>query len=577
MKKKILLMILTVCTLFLLLINSVLAAHYNGAGTAGAGHGSMPPNASPNLYYQYHVQHTEGEYVLKIIYSNGVDSNWEVIGRPLVLVTGNGDGYSDNGVLTHHQNLLRNYANGIGARLVYGSDDALARNVAKRIFNIEKGRGTSADLTEYLNNDDSKNAKTLFSYMGVDENQFIKEHNPATYDGSSYGLPGYRMVVEKVISVIKNGNVYGTTRKTLANSSSPATGDNCGFWLHCNPVGVYFGELHTEHNDINVATSSYSYDNFRNYNRGAGLHIYDLELFDHPSYDYSIDVVCEDCESTGTKGSLLLKDTEDFNAILNGSTIKNKDLSINVENYFGKGNGVYCREEYNLIFPNAKDQIEVASGRYFTINKQGGAMYDSRVPNYKTIKVIKKRECRAKLDGKVLQPDQVGCGPIISTGEQQSRQASKLNNFLANAKEKKPNGNDYTGKAGDISLKYKETFSDSKYNTSVDLEENKLRTVPTNKRDNSSAKYSAQICRWITETDADGNTTSRKVWVSQSFDSFYLDKSTSEQWYELSDEGAKALYRYVNKENNIGESKSQNKKIKKKRNTHLPTRYKTKA
>lgn len=363
-------------------------------------------------------------------------------------------------------------------------------------------------------------------YLNVSDDVLRNEHE----QGPGFNSFGYRLMVQQLTSWCQNGHITGAyPRKEMAmDKGVTANGD--GDYMGKGRPSNHQGDIQTQQSDIGVhaATGQYNANtraNFGNKYSGKGYYIFWFpNKFSNEDYDYTIDTVCENCDSKDTNGSLIIKDTSNFKSILNGKNITNKTLASNVENYFNKGNGIYCREGYKIILPNANDQITVASGRYFTINKQGGKTYDVGVPNYKTIKVTKTRECRATLTKSELQSG-------MSASAQQNAQAVKLNNFKNNNKISKPNGNDYTGKAGTISLTYKETMKNSKYNTTVELEENKARTIPKDSRSSSNETYQVNG-------------------VSGTFTSYYVDKYTSEQYYELSNEAAKAVYRYVHRGTN---------------------------
>ncbi len=169
-------------------------------------------------------------------------------------------------------------------------------------------------------------------------------------------------------------------------------------------------------------------------------------------YDYSIDAACENCDSKNTNGSYLIQDTTNWNNIF---ISPDASANPNAKSYYKKsvnGCNVFCREEYKVVFPNQNNQIYTEPGRYFTVNKQTtGIMYKGGVSNFKPIKVIKTRECR------------------VSDGN-----ASCLSKFANQAKSETGSS---AGKTGKISLKYKENYANTRYNSEFDLVEDSNRTT----------------------------------------------------------------------------------------------------
>lgn len=169
-------------------------------------------------------------------------------------------------------------------------------------------------------------------------------------------------------------------------------------------------------------------------------------------YDYSIDAACENCDSKNTNGAYLIQDTTNWDNIF---ASPNATANPNAKNYYKKsvnGCNVFCREEYKVVFPNQNNQIYTEPGRYFTVNKQTtGVMYKGGVSNFKPIKVIKTRECR------------------VSDGN-----TSCLSKFASQAKSETGSSAGMTGK---ISLKYKENYENTRYNSDFDLVEDDNRTT----------------------------------------------------------------------------------------------------
>ena len=179
---------------------------------------------------------------------------------------------------------------------------------------------------------------------------------------------------------------------------------------------------------------------------GVGILAYGSEFVDPNQgwacdFDYTIDAACVNCNSNDSENkAYIIQDTNDWDAIFASKESDNK----NVVSYYDKGNGVYCREEYTVYFPNVNNTIYVEPGRYFTVNPSASALDEvashSAIPNMKPIKVTKKRECR------------------VNTEENGSNASSVLNTFRINSEY------DFKGKTGTVSFKYNEVYDDSRYN-----------------------------------------------------------------------------------------------------------------
>lgn len=161
-------------------------------------------------------------------------------------------------------------------------------------------------------------------------------------------------------------------------------------------------------------------------------------------YDYSIDAACVNCSAKGFDNkAYVIQDTTNWTAILNSPTSN----VPNVKNYYNKGNGVFCREEYQVNFPDVEGNIKVNTGRYFTVNatdKELEALTTS-APNFKPITVTRTRQCKSS-----------------------SNNINALNNFERNSR------STFKDNAGTVTLKYTENKSDSKYSkSSITLVQNK--------------------------------------------------------------------------------------------------------
>lgn len=127
------------------------------------------------------------------------------------------------------------------------------------------------------------------------------------------------------------------------------------------------------------------------------------EFTDSIDYDYSIDMACTNCNSElESNKAIYIQDTTDWEDITNsGSSSCSK-----AKDYFEikKDSGIYCRSEYEVIYPNKDDIITVYTGRFFTLNAKDEEFEkivgtDKFVHNFKPISVNKKMECKGNISG----------------------------------------------------------------------------------------------------------------------------------------------------------------------------------
>ena len=200
---------------------------------------------------------------------------------------------------------------------------------------------------------------------------------------------------------------------------------------------------------LNSAAEEYYQNNKRKYigmgtiwTTGSHQPLIELET-KKIDYDYTIDAACVNCNSNNSDNkAYVIQDTNEWDAIFASADSDNN----NVNNYYKKGNGVYCREEYQVYLPNATNTVYVEPGRYFTVNPSASALDKvvsaAAIPNLKPIKVVKKRQCK-------VNPD-----------ENKSNASTVLDTFRRNSEY------DFKGKTGTIKFKYNETYEDSRYKMS---------------------------------------------------------------------------------------------------------------
>ena len=318
-----------------------------------------------------------------------------------------------------------------------------------QVAGVENGTTNEDRIRSEIEANDSTRLKAIIKELGISESQMNKE----SVEEMGWNHKGYRFIAEKLIIMTDVGWFFANSRKEMAqvipnSRSANVTSFYEGLWelrTLANGSGVFPGDIRTTKDDINVRHmgSNWSYDNFKNYNSGIGLGIISIGHNPYAEKDYTIDAACVNCNSNDTENkAYIIQDTNDWDAILSSKQSSNN----NVKSYYDKGNGVYCREEYMVYLPNVNNTIYVDPGRYFTLNSSASELdkmnSSAAIPNFKPIKVTKKRECR------------------VNTNENSSNSSAVLDVFRKNSEY------DFKGKTGTVSFKYNETYDDSHYNMS---------------------------------------------------------------------------------------------------------------
>ncbi len=337
--------------------------------------------------------------------------------------------------------------------------------------------GPLVDLVRRLSNGET--IDNIFNQNAIEDEELIKEYitsslgfnldedemlleqddNPGTYD--SYG---YRILIQK-IQVYATGNSsacptffkFAATRKDVASNSAVKqilAGDKTVYIAPYSLANGIASDLWTTKDDIGIS-NGYPYrfigtetgqqirnkaQYFADWNNGLGYNILWFSTSVFTDYDYSVDAACVNCNSDDEDNTAyIIQDTTDWEAIFASKNSSNS----NVVGYYDKGNGVYCREEYTVYFPNANNTIYVEPGRYFTLNASASALESvtssSAIPNLKPIKVVKKRQCR------------------VNSEENSSNATTVLNTFRANSEY------DFKAKTGTVYFKYTEDYDGSRY------------------------------------------------------------------------------------------------------------------
>ena len=439
----------TTVMIFCIYLTSVYADVTIGAGPGGG------YNASGN-WTRYHnnpfgTSRQYRGYKIRLIYYDGSDpsgvrgeSAWQEITSFDVVI-------SDLNVAgTNYTNLVRLHGqNNTKLGLIDNNAKPNLYWLGQQVANVENGTTNEERIKSEIEANDSARLRAIIRELGVDESTMTKE----SVEEMGWNHKGYRFIAEKLIIMTDVGWFFANSRKELAqvipnDRSSNVTSFYEGLWelrTLANGSGVFPGDIRTTKDDINVRYNgaNWNYNNFRNYNSGIGLGIISIGHNPYAEKDYTIDAACVNCNSDDDENkAYIIQDTNDWDAIMSSRQSSNK----NVTSYYNKGNGVYCREEYWVYLPNVNNTIYVEPGRYFALNPSAAALEkvtsSTVIPNFKPVKVVKKRQCR-------VNPEENG-----------SNATTVLNNFRIDSEI------DFKGKTGTVKFKYNETYDDSHYNMS---------------------------------------------------------------------------------------------------------------
>ncbi len=296
--------------------------------------------------------------------------------------------------------------------------------------------------------DEKDYAKNLVSEFGLNYSKLTK----AGSKPGNINSYGYRILVQKLTCF--GYGPAGSATPTWCSILYPRKS-----WASEKPNlglfgGSFQGDLYTTQDDIGIKkaaiTSWYSTTgngsqlgkNFADKNKGEGYNIIgfipDVFVPPYKPYNFQIDAACQRCDSTDTENkALIVQDTPDWDKILETKIYPStNDKYGTVKSYFDKGNGIVCREEIYVNFPNQNNIIAVEPGRYFIVNPSNDEwkkVISSGIPNFRPVKVTKIRQCKGA-------------------------DAGKLNSYAGNA------ANKFKKEMGTVWFKYNENYSGSKYN-----------------------------------------------------------------------------------------------------------------
>ena len=225
------------------------------------------------------------------------------------------------------------------------------------------------------------------------------------------------------------GKIYKLTKSCPKPEAECKESDKYGTCKITTKVGKYKKTETTDCNNLTGTAGKTEYD---------GITLTPNCPF-KPKWNYDIDAACENCDSTTTGGSYQVQDVVDWEAVLH--SIERND-NPTLQTYYDKGNGILCKESFNVVFPNKNNvkDIHINKGRYFTVNEKGST-YINGVYNFEPIKITRTRQC-------------------ISTNTDAAAAQNALTTF-SNKKSIK--------ELGTVSLKYNEKYKNSKYNTTQTL------------------------------------------------------------------------------------------------------------
>ena len=469
--KAILNKILTILLCLTMMPMTILADNAGGTGSGGGAGGNTASDGActDEVYWQsgddnavrvaayrfdlVYKPKNGSRYILKTVIAQDNSSNY----------AGNWCGSSGRGFLIK---LVKKYKDAVNTagESKYGAvykDEGPLVNLARRLYKGE-------EIDKIFNNNKIEDEKTIKNYItssdgfNIDEDELRLEQddNPGRYN--SYG---YRILIQK-IQVYGSGcdyycpNFYkfAATRKDVSSNNKVKRILAGNKRAHLAPSTIANGiasDLWTTRDDIGIK-NGYPYrfignetgeqirdkrEYFADWNNGLGYNILWFSTAPFKDYDYTIDAACVNCNSNDSENkAYIIQDTNDWDAIFASKDSDNK----NVVNYYSKGNGVYCREEYTVYLPNVNNTIYVEPGRYFAVNPSAAALDEvvssSAIPVLKPVKVVKKRQCK------------------VNSDENKSNANTVLNTFRVNSEL------DFKTKTGTVSFRYNETYEDSRYN-----------------------------------------------------------------------------------------------------------------
>jgi len=458
--KKIILSTLFIIFIFIsaILLNGHAQAQGGTGGSGGGGNG--PTGGTSNVIHDCGQSEKRNAFVVEMVYYDG--KRIESLGSVVVMLSGS--------PASSYQKAVRDYANNHTTTqkiLTSGPFYTLAECSNDKHCTYEQ-------LEQQGWFDKNLPAEVAIDILNIPQSKMTRQHE------KPYGInkKGYRIMVQRLAAWCQNRTVTRAYPRKAAAAEGWRTVNGEGDFLGKGRPSDSQDDLWTLRHDIGIKAGSdyeWSKANFADYSIGVG---YNIAWFPnkYANRDYSIDAACENCDENNKNGSYFIQDTTDWEGILDSPNVNGDNQ--NAKTYFKKKVGgceVFCREEYRITYPNENDKISVESGRFFTVNKLGGSMYATGIPNFKQIKITKVRECR------------------VNSGNQKSCLTS-----FANTAKTRTTKADKTGSAagdvGTIKLTYKENYKDSKYNKdeykNIELKENKNRTIIKDEYINSTVNSS---------------------------------------------------------------------------------------
>ncbi len=475
--------IIVICV-FLAVPAFVFATGGGGTGSGGGGGDNLGGGTTCNNYYGASDR-----------YENSAAFRFDLVYKPkngsryiIKTVVANNEGLtwvSQEHNYSVANNLIKRYANAAGA--TYKNSGVLV-NLATQLAN-----GKTID--QLFNQNKLEDYETIKQYItssggfGVNEKdlQLEQDDNPGTYN--SYG---YRILIQRIqffgTCVLTNTlsfyRDYGfaATRKDVASGSSivrKLTGNSKtvriapssssappDIWTTRDDIGISRGANHYYPSGGSGEAVNRLRSYFANWNDGMGYNILWFTTDPFQDHDYSYQASCASCKNTNSDYlAYTIKDTSDWNGIMASGSSTN----TNVQSYYADGSypsgdsqdpqgDVYCREEFEVYFPNALSQVYVEPGRYFLLNPEEKELNQiesaSAIPNMKLHKVYRKRECQAEVN---LTPYEKETYDHYLQRVYNAKRTT-LSNYEKAKKE------DFASKMGTVWFRYNETYEESKYN-----------------------------------------------------------------------------------------------------------------
>lgn len=447
-------------------------------GSSGGGGSFGCSGLAGNKYYDSGNYITSGALKYQLVYrpkqgSNDPFKNYPKLGEYRILKTVIAQ---NTGAIAGNKSAViaavKNYAANNNYQYVDNSNNILVQKVVPI---ISGGVNVASIQKEMRERPDIVPKQYIKNGMGVADN-LMNASQPNVDEMANKNSYGYRILVQKIVTWVRGDQACAADKanQIIAGTRKEGAAYNDGriaylfatngkvekdLFMTFDDIGIIQeGDWYQNYNPVNergyedAAHLKALREKFGDWNHGYGYNIFyfSTEGFTKP-HNYQIDAACQRCDSTDTENkALIVQDTPDWEAILDVKNYPNEDPYKKLKDYFisDKRNGIVCREEIYVNFPNQNNIIAVEPGRMFTVNPSIQQLKNanfSGIPNFKPVRVTKVRQCKGA-------------------------DAKKLTDYANYAKRKFTKKDKNTW--GNISFKYTENYRGSQYSNDgyVDME-----------------------------------------------------------------------------------------------------------